>query len=47
MRAALGPLAELIPTVADAGERAALGTVMSWLRAADAAPESILIGFFY
>lgn len=46
MRAAAAPLDRLLPSVADAEERAALGTVAGWLRAAEAAPGSILIGFF-
>jgi hypothetical protein len=46
MRAAAGPLAKLLPTVVDAEERAALETVMGWLKASEAAPESMLVGFF-
>ncbi|AWM37241.1 hypothetical protein GobsT_48150 [Gemmata obscuriglobus] len=46
MLAASAPLGRLLPTVADAEERAALVTVAGWLRAAEAAPGSILVGFF-
>ena len=46
MRAAVDPLDRLLPSVADPEERAALGTVAGWLRAAGMAPDSILIGFF-
>jgi hypothetical protein len=46
MQAAVAPLDRLLPSVADAEERAALGTVAGWLRAAEAAPGSILVGFF-
>ncbi|QEL17708.1 hypothetical protein PX52LOC_04707 [Limnoglobus roseus] len=46
MRVAAGPLDRLLPSVADADERSALGTVQGWLQAAGAAPDSILVGFF-
>jgi hypothetical protein len=46
MRAAAGPLDRLLPSVPDAEERAALGSVAAWLRAAEATTGSILVGFF-
>jgi hypothetical protein len=46
MQVAAAPLDRLLPSVADAEERAALGTVMGWLRAAETTPDSILVGFF-
>ena len=46
MRAAVEPLARVIPGTVDKEERAALDQVMNWLKFAERDPDGVLVGFF-